>query len=237
MTALDEPGEDGLLIWKDEFTPAYYERMQRLTIQDPFEFISFWQLQMRFITAVGIGALYDKRGIDNLQQPPYTLSQAMIDSISDTDLTWYPESCKLVILRKSTASRDTTVIRPATNEYLDPTNDFYLPVDTSIFMDFLMEVRKLYHLRNFKTLNVDTVTDEIICPSIDEIEQGIGEENMERFMVGAKNGSILKRLETHSIVMMLMLAVWNEELCCVPLHTLNGFEEFFEFFSLEVSKH
>jgi hypothetical protein len=54
----------------------------------------------------------------------------------------------------------------------------------------------------------------------------IGEENMERFMIGVNNGSLLKRLETHSIVMMLMLAVWNEELCCVPLHTLNGFEEF-----------
>jgi len=169
LATLDGPGEDGLLIWNDRITPLCYERMKRLTIQDPFEYITFWQLQMRFITAVGIGALYDKRGIDNLQQPPYTLSQAMIDSISDTDSTWYPESCEMMILRKSTVPRDTPVIRPATNEYLDPTNDFYLPIDISIFMDFLMEVRKLSHFQKFKTLNVDTPTDEIICPSIDEI--------------------------------------------------------------------
>ena len=136
VEALDAPGEDGVLIWKDGVTPSYYDRMYRSMKQDPFESITFWQLQMRLITAVGIGALYDKRGVDNLQQPPYTLSQAMNDCINDTDLTWYPESVRMMILRKPTAPRDTPVIRPTTNEYLDPTNDFYLPIDISIFMDF-----------------------------------------------------------------------------------------------------
>ena len=74
----------------------------------------------------------------------------------------------------------------------------------------------------------------MVCPTVLEIENGIGEESMEQVFKGYSQDCVLRKLEVHSIVMLMSLVAWNEELCCIPLHTLDGFKEFFEFFSLEV---
>ena len=85
-------------------------------------------------------------------------------------------------------------------------------------------------------MNLDVPENEINCPSIVEIERGMYEENISQVLSSSRcRDSRLKKLEKHPIVMLMQLVVWNEKVCCVPLHDLNGFEELFELFSLEVS--
>jgi hypothetical protein len=242
LIELDPPAEDGSVVWNDLFTPGYYYRLDRHSANvDPHLWILSWQLEIRLLQSIGIGALVDKQNVGSQdpvhQQPPYTLSLAAIDCFTDRNITWSEDSLRLKVWRKESTSEDEPLLPPKTNSVLDPTNKFFLPVEKTILFDFVLEVRKLKHLRLFKSSNTTVSSDEMICPSVLEIENGIGEENMTQFITGLKNDCVMRKLELHPIVMLMSLVAWNEELCCIPLHTLGGFKEFFEFFSLEVRIH
>ena len=238
LAELDPPAEDGTVVWKDEITPGYYYRMSRVSANvDPHLWILSWQLEIRLLAAIGIGSLLDKKNMGQdivHQHPPYTLSLAAVDCFSDKYNTKYDEGLRIKVWRKEDTADNEPIKPPKTNHVLDPTNKFFLPIDKSILFDFAMEIRKLKHFRAFKSSNATVSPEDMICPSILEIENGVGEENMSKFISGVKNDCVMRKLELHPIVMLMKLVAWNEELCCIPLHTLGGFKEFFEFFSLEV---
>jgi len=234
VSDLGPPGEDGMVVWKDAITPTFYYPMSQMLNIDTHAWILSWQLEIRLIKSIGIGALYDKKIIGQdqavIQSPPYTLSLAAWDMFTDQFVSWHPEGLRLQIQRKPSTDKDEPIFGPKTNSTLEPDHCFFLPIDTSILFDFVLEVRKLRHYRTVKSSNAEILPEDMVCPTVVEIENGIGEESMGQFFKGYSQDCVLRKLEVHSIVMLMSLVAWNEELCCIPLHTLDGFKEFLNSF-------
>lgn len=235
-----EVSEEGVGTIVDTTTPVFYVPLEqdptKSNLMDPYTFTRYWQNELRLLSAIGLGALMDNKNKKTNSQPPYTIQNLVKRCFDDKTSNTYPQAVRIKIFRRSTALPSAPNSVPAGNNTMAPGKNTYYPMDRSVFFSFWYEVSKITHLKKFKELNVDVPENEIICPSIVDIERGMYEENISQIMSSSRcRDSRLKKLEKHPIVMLMQLVVWNEKVCCVPLHDLNGFEEFFELFSLEVS--
>ena len=233
--------EEGEWTLVDTTTPAFYNPLQQDSQQcallDPHTFVKYWQCELKLLTAVGIGALMDNKHKSTNSQPPYTLQNLVTRCYDDSKVVnTSPQVVRLSIYRKGKLPDNappSTI--PLGNGSMIKSPTTYYPIDRSIFFSFLYEVQKMTHLKNFKELNKDLLAKDIICPSIVDIERGLYDENINQlFGVSRNRETRMRKLEKHPMIMLMQLCVWNEKICCVPLNDLNGFEEFFELYSLEV---
>jgi len=230
--------EDGERTLKDTTTPVYYRPLQLDNgLLDPHTFVKFWQSELRMLTAIGIGPILDNKHMQTNSQPPYTLTNLVKNCFNDSTQSSMADSVRLKVFKKSDAPPSATMTLPPGNCSLStqPSHTFY-PIDRSIFFSFVYEVSKMEHLKEFKELNRDVISSEVVCPSQASIERGLAEENMKKLTTDQRmQDSRLRKLEKHPMVMLMQLSVWNEKVCCVPLNELNGFQDFFELYSLDVS--
>jgi hypothetical protein len=167
----------------------------------------------------------------------YTLTNLVKNCFNDSTGSNMSDSVRLKVFKKSDAPPTATMTLPPGNSSLSTqhSHTFY-PIDRSIFFSFVYEVSKMEHLKEFKEQNRDVISSEVVCPSQASIERGLAEENMKKLTTDQRmQDSRLRKLEKHPMIMLMQLSVWNEKVCCVPLNELNGFQDFFELYSLDVS--